>query len=225
MMQETIGNEEPKVCYSYGPYNHIKGSKQWVRLSQGCPHNCPWCYEPRNMEVFRIPKLERKDIGIIDMNLLAKPEALDMIKSLPKKGYKYEFVCGIDYRFLTPEIAEEMKKHHFHRIRIAWDWYYKDQRKIRKALDLLHSVGYKYNDMMVFMICNHCISFEENMKKLDLCKVWNVKVCDCYYDNQTKIFSTYVPNTWTTEQAQSFRRKVRKHNQLVNFRIDPQVSE
>jgi len=224
-MQQRLS--KPEVKYSYGSYNKIKGNRQWIRISEGCPHNCPWCYEPQGNKVFDIPNIVKNDVGIMDMNLLCKPRALDILKSLPiNNGNKieYEFLCGIDHRFLTKEIAEEMKKHHFKRIRLAWDWFYKDQMKIRDALKILYSVGYHPEDLILFMICNHpSVSYDECLKKLDLCKVWNVKVADCYYDNQTNISKTFIPIGWKTKQARAFRKRVRKHNQLVNFKIDPQI--
>lgn len=225
-MQKRLS--KPEVKYSYGSYNKIKNNKQWIRITEGCPHNCPWCYEPQEQKVFDIPKIEKNDIGIMDMNMLCKPEALDILRSLPinnGKKIEYEFICGIDYRFLTKEIAEEMKKHHFKRIRLAWDWFYKDQMQIRDALKIFYSVGYKPEDLIIFMICNHpSISYDECLKKLDLCKVWNVKVADCYYDNQTKINKKFIPIGWTSKQAKDFRSKVRKHNQLVLFKVDPQIN-
>jgi len=56
---------------------------------------------------------------------------------------------------------------------------------------------------------------------LDLCKVWNVKVCDCYFDGQ--VSPHIVPIFWTEQQIRDFRKRVRKHNQLVNFGIDPEI--
>jgi len=168
MQSRLIEEQKTKVKYSYGAYNKIKGDCQWIRLSQGCPHQCPWCYEPYQNKIFETPKIERHKVGIIDMNLLCKHEALQILKDLPINNgntIEYEFVCGIDYRFLTKEIAQEIRKHHFKRIRIAWDWFYKDQMRIRDALKILYSVGYKSKDIMIFMICNHpSISFEENCK-------------------------------------------------------------
>lgn len=215
------------VKYSFGAYNKIKGDQQWIRLSQGCLHQCPWCYEPQQYEVYSVPEIVKNKVGIIDMNLLCKPEALDILRLLPINNgtvIEYEFICGIDYRFLTLDIAKEMKRHHMKRVRIAWDWFYNDQVKIKDALKLLYSVGYKSKDIMVFMICNHpSISYEENLKKLDLCKVWNVLCADCYFDNQVGIHKKFIPIGWTTKQAYDFRNRVRKHNQLVNFGIDPQI--
>ena len=226
-MQKRLGTK-PTVKYNLGSYNKIKDDKQWIRLTEGCPHNCPWCYEPKEQKVFKIPEIEKNDVGIIDMNFLCKENALNILKELPINNGKkivYEFVCGIDYRFLTTEIAQEMRKHNFKRVRLAWDWFYKDQLKIKDALKMFYDVGYKPNDLILFMICNHpSVSYDENCMKLDLCKVWNVKVADCYYDNQINVFKKFIPIGWTTEQAHSFRRKVRKHNQLVNFGIDPELS-
>jgi len=231
MQQRLI--PKTKIKYYYGPYNKIKINKkgikkQWMRLSQGCPHNCPWCYEPQKYEVYDIPKIECNKVGIIDMNLLCKSQALKILRSLPVdngKVIEYDFICGIDYRFLTREIAEEIKKHHVKRIRLAWDWFYKDQLKFKDALQILYSVGYKPKQIMVFMICNHpSISYKECLRKLDLCKVWNVLVADCYYDNQVRIHEKFTPIAWTTKQAYEFRSRVRKHNQLVNFGCDPEIN-
>ena len=225
-MQKRLGSE-PTVKYSYGSYNKIKDDKQWIRLTEGCPHNCPWCYEPTEQKVFSIPEIVKHDIGIMDMNLLCKKDALQILQNLPVNNGKkivYEFLCGIDYRFLTPDIAQELKCHHFKRIRLAWDWFYKDQLKIKDALKILYAVGYKPEDLILFMICNHpSISYKENCLKLDLCKIWNVKVADCYYDNQIEIFKKFIPIGWTTEQAHSFRRSVRKHNRMCIWKIDPVV--
>ena len=104
---------------------------------------------------------------------------------------------------------------------MAWDWFYKDQFKIKKAYDMLLKAGYKPRDIMIFMICNWKIPFKENCQKLDLCKVWNVQVSDCYFDNQ--VFPNVIPIHWKTEELKEFRKKCRKHNQLVNFGIDPEL--
>lgn len=223
-MQKTLG--EPKVKYSYGPYNKIKGDTQAIRITEGCPNQCPYCYEPAEFKVFRVPEIVRNKVLIYDMNLLAKPEAVNIIRELSAKRVDgkvvyYELVCGIDYRFLTQEIADLLKAGRFGKIRLAWDWFYEDQFKIKRAVDMLYRVGYNGKDIMIFMICNWKIPYNENCKKLDLCKVWNVQVADCYFDNQ--IFPNVQPIFWKPEELKSFRAKCRKHNQLVNFGIDPEL--
>lgn len=227
-IQQRIGPKDVTLRkpYNYGPYNKFNDTEQWIRITEGCPHNCPFCYEPQEIKVFDIPKIERNHVKIMDMNLLCKKESLEIIEDLGEKRVNgkvvhYELICGIDHRFLTQEIAYALKESRFKNVRLAWDWGYIDQRKIKKAIRIFVKAGYKPNELMVFMICNWRIPFEENNKKLDLCKVWNVKVCDCYFDGQ--VSPKIIPMFWISKEIREFRKKVRKHNQLVNFKIDPEV--
>ena len=212
--------------YSTGPYNKMNDKEQWVRISQGCPNRCDFCYEPSERIVFPIPKIERNIVKIMDMNLLSQEYALDIILQLGhqkvnNKVVHYELVCGIDHRFLHIHLAGALKESRFQKIRLAWDFAYLDQFRIRKALKMLMDVGYRSRDMTVFMICNWQISYEECLKKLYLCAIWSVKVADCYFDGQ--VSPDIEPIGWTVEQIKDFRRRVRKHNQLVNFEIDPEL--
>jgi len=213
--------------YSLGEYNKSNDIEQWIRITEGCPHNCPYCYEPQEIKIFSIPEIIRNKVKIMDMNLLCKEEAIHIIRELGEKRVNekvvyYECICGIDYRFLTQEIANELKKARFKNIRIAWDWYYADQFRVKKGMDFLIKAGYKPDDMQIFMICNWKIPYKECCQKVDLCKVWNIKVTDCYFDNQTS--PNIKPIEWTEEEIRSFRKMCRKHNHLVNFKCDPEIN-
>ena len=214
--------------YGKGPYNKFDDKEQWIRISEGCPNQCPFCaesFENPGYKIYPIPEIVRNSVKIMDMNLLCKSEALNIIRKLGGKTVNnkvvyYELICGIDYRFLTPLIAEALKICRFKKIRLAWDFGFEFQKEIKAAITLLIKEGYKPNDITVFMICNWRIPYEENLKKLDLCKVWNVKVADCWFDNQ--LSPNILPVHWSGEQIKTFRARVRKHNQLVNFKIDPE---
>lgn len=226
MLKQELLEKERRVNYSYGAYNKFDESEQWIRITEGCPNQCPYCYEPREFKVFGIPEIVRNQVKVMDMNLLAKPEALDIIRELGRRkvGGKvvyYELICGLDYRFMTQEIAKALKEERFQRPRIAWDWGLDQQYRIKDAILMLEKAGYVSKEIMIFMICNWKITQEVNLRKLDLCKVWRVKAADCYYDNQTS--PNIQPVFWTVEQIKEFRRKVRDHNQLVNFGIDPDI--
>ncbi len=214
--------------YSTGPYNKMNDTEQWIRISQGCPNHCAFCYEPPEQKLFQTPPIERNKVKIMDMNLLAQKNAFYVIEQLGtikvnKKVVHYELVCGIDHRFLTSTLAEVLKKSRFQKIRLAWDFAYLDQFRIRKALKMLMVTGYRPREMTVFMICNWEISYEECLKKLYLCAIWSVKVADCYFDGQ--VSPNIKPIGWLPEDIKDFRRRVRKHNQLVNFGIDPELKK
>lgn len=212
--------------YSFGAYNKVSETEQWVRLSEGCPNQCPYCAEPKEERIFGIPDIKRTDVKILDMNLLAKSEALTIIErlGLRKVGNSiihYELTCGIDYRFLTQKLANALKNAHFVNPRIAWDWGLDQQARVKNAIKMLKEAGYHSKEIMIFMVCNWKIPYEANLKKLDLLKVWNVQVADCYFDNQTS--PNFKPIYWTIEQMREFRSKCREHNQIVNFEIFPEI--
>lgn len=212
--------------YSLGPYNKVRGKEQRIRITEGCPNNCPQCYEPTEIKVFEIPEIMRNKVSISDMNLLCKPEALSIIEDLGSRRVKgkvveYELICGIDHRFLTQEIADALYKNRFRRMRLGWDGLYSDQIRIKKAIDRLLKAGYKRHDIMVFMVCNYRIAYEECLLKMDLCKVWNVKVADCYFDGQ--VMPHVIPMFWSGPEIREFRAKTRRHNHLVLFGIDPEI--
>jgi len=213
--------------YSLGSYNKSDGKEQYIRITEGCPNDCPYCYEPTEIKLFDVPEIIRNDVKIMDMNLLCKPEALEIIKELGLKKVNnrvvyYSLICGVDWRFMTQELADALKASRFKKIRFAWDYTFKDQIKIKDTVKMLRKAGFKgKSDIMIFMVCNWKIPYETNLKKLDLLKIWNCQVSDCWFDNQ--LSPNIKPIHWEEWQIKDFRKRCRKHNQMVTFGIDPEL--
>jgi hypothetical protein len=217
----------PKIRTTYGKsqYNYVKGDKQRIELHRGCPWGHEYCYEPKIDEDFPIPELVKNHVEILDMNLLARKDVLQVLKDLclkmvHNKVVHYEAVCGFDFRFLTQDIADWLKLARFINIRLAWDGTLSDQYRIKDALQMLLKAGYKAKEISFFMIVNWRIPRVECERKLDLLKVWNVKVCDCCYDGGYR-YAT--PLLWTRKDLTMFRAKCRTHNLLVLFGIYPEL--
>lgn len=230
--QQILGTKKRKpiarTTYGGPQYNVVKGNVQRIELHRGCPWSKihDYCYEPFEHEDFPIPELKRNQVQILDMNFLARKDAIEIIKELGLKRVNrrvihYELICGIHFSYITQELADVLKGSRFIRPRIAWDGPLKDQKKIKKAIKILTNAGYKRKEIMLFMIVNWRISYIECLRKLDLMKVWNVKVCDCCYDGG---YNNAIPEYWTLKEIKDIRLKSRKHNQIVLFEIDPQPS-
>lgn len=214
--------------YSLGAYNKFDDKEQYIRITEGCPNNCPYCYEPLEQKVFGIPEIVRNDVKIMDMNLLCKPEALAILKELENKRVNgkvvyYSLICGIDWRFLTPELAQALKDARIVKVRFAWDFGFHNQFRVFHAVKMLNNVGYSKRQIMMFMVCNWKTPYEVNLRKLDLAKVWGVQVSDCWYDNQLP--PNIKPIHWTADQIKDFRKRCRKHNHLITFGFDPEVRD
>lgn len=197
---------------------------QQIQLTRGCPNNCAYCYEPKEMEYFHLPVIKDNEVQILDMNFLANPKVKDHIKWLGEqrinnKVVRYELICGIDYRLMDQETADLLFKNRFIKVRWAWDYQFGLQYQMRDVFKMFVKAGYKPNSLSVFILVNWKIPYVDCVKKLDLLKVWNVKVNDCCWDGGYKLAK---PVFWKPEHIKNFRAMCRKHNQLVNFKIDPE---
>jgi len=214
------------MVYDRSKYNVSNETEQWIRLGDGCPNNCAYCYCPTDIIQYEIPEINRNKVKIMDMNLLCYPNALEIIKELGTRKVNgkvvyYELICGIDHRFLTLELAIALKESRFKNIRFAWDYGYHLQKVIKKSVDILKKAGYKPKEISIFVLSNWKTPYCDCIRKLDLMKIWNVKVNDCWFDNQLP--PKIKPIHWTYEQCKNFRRLCRKHNQMVLFGIDPEL--
>ncbi len=227
-----------QVAYHSEFYNEFNDTEQWIRLSDGCFRNCWNCYCPTQKLSYEVPEIVRNKVVILDMNFLyACPEPLNIIQKLGsqrvngKKVY-YDFYCGLDFTLLTPTVCEALKLYRFGRftnkrkyisgIRMAWDRSIREQKEIKKAVQMLKEAGYNPKSLQVFMLCNGKeVSFGECKLKLDLMKIWNVQVADCWYDNQKR--GSVEPIGWTKSECDDFGRLCRDHNLMVMYGIHPEI--
>jgi hypothetical protein len=189
-----------------------------IQFTSGCPNQCKYCYEPKEIKVYDPIIPYQEEVQILDMNFLANPRAKEILKSLPKK--RWEFICGVDFRRLDQEICNLLREKGFIKIRWAWDYTFNSQKTHQRVWKMFKKAGYRSEQLSVFIIVNWKIPFVDCCKKLDLLKVWNVKVNDCCFDGGYKQAK---PIHWTPEQIKKFRAMCRKHNQMVLFKIDPEL--
>lgn len=205
--------------YSVGDYNQIIKGDQWIRLSEGCPNNCEYCAETKvngsKPIYYEIPEITKNKVKIIDMNLTYKPKFIEYITKLGEikvngKKVVYELVCGIDYRYMTQEKADALKKNGFKQIRLAWDYGYHLAYKIKDCIDMLLKSGYKSKEIQVFMIANYKVNPREFIRKIHSLAFWNVQVSDCWFDNQKK--GNVKPIWWDHKEIEFIGSLCRDHN-------------
>jgi hypothetical protein len=212
--------------YSKGFYNKFKDQEQYIRISEGRPNKCLYCAESYENGIepiyYEIPEIVRNKVIILDMNLIYKPKAMEIIEDLGRrkvnnKTVYYDLQCGIDWRYMTQDIASALKRNHFINIRFAWDYSYNQVYKIWDCIKYLKNAGYDPKGIMIFMICNWKISYEECCKKLETLKFWGCQISDCWFDNQLP--PNILPKHWTQEQIKDFRHRCRDHGIMARHNV------
>jgi len=239
MQTRLITKERKRFEYSEDQINYLNKEFHVFETHRGCPHGCPFCFEPQISVRFPIPEIKSNKIKIIDMNFLSQPNLIKRIRELGSKTYDdklvyYDLVCGIDFRKINQDIADELMKNRFglfdknsnwkKGLRFAWDWTLKDQYKVKDCVNFLLKAGYKKQYLEVFILSNWMINKAECELKLDVLKVWGLKACNCVWLKDLRN-SKIIPEHWTEKEIFDFRAKCTLHNTLVNFKLYPDLKK
>lgn len=112
--------EVESMCPDYSLYPQYTGyrkrlskQKAYGRLTMGCPRGCGFCHvAPKegkcSHKVADVSQFWRGQGHIVlnDPNILACPDAVDLLHQLRDTGASIEFNQGLDARLMTPEKAE-----------------------------------------------------------------------------------------------------------------------
>jgi hypothetical protein len=234
-----IGLYQNGIAETYSPaYDMVNVDYQIIHASRGCFRRCNFCgtwkIEPDVSYKKSIKdEIKKRKLVFYDNNLIANPNIKDILSEIAE--YKFpdnsrvscESQSGLDGRILIkhPEIATFFKKARFQHPRIAWDGSYKLWPKIKDQIQILKDAGYPSEDIFIFMLFNHDLSYEEMRLKLDACRRWRVRVIDCRFrplDSVTDGYNTrakeqpegeyYIHKGWSDRQVRAFRRAVRRQN-------------
>lgn len=82
-------------------------------LTRGCPNKCKWCVVPTKegkitpyMDIEEIAIDGRKNIILMDNNVLASDYGLQQIEKIVSMGVRVDFNQGLDARLVTDDIAQ-----------------------------------------------------------------------------------------------------------------------
>ena len=105
-------------------------------------------------------------------------------------------------------------------MRLAWDLGLKQEKPLYEVVEMFEKVNYQRSSMIIFVLVNWKITYETCLQKFDIIKSWGIRIDDCTWDTTKKNF---IPLHWSVKDYKDFRKKCRKHNQLITFNgYDPE---
>lgn len=145
-----------KAYPDYDLYPSIDKNTAYGFLTRGCPNRCPWCIVPEKegkikpyMDVEEVAR-ERKNLILMDNNVLACDYGIQQIEKIVKKRYRVDFNQGLDARLVTNDIAKILARVRWiKRIRFGCDTP-AQINEVKKAVSLLDKNGYKGE---IFLYC------------------------------------------------------------------------
>lgn len=166
----------PEIEKAIPDYNLYQLDKKTAYgfLTRGCPNRCKWCVVPAKegnispyMDIEEITVNGRKNIILMDNNVLASGHGLQQIEKIASMGVRVDFNQGLDARLVTDDIARLLAKVKWaKRIRFGCDTP-GQIAECERATALIDKYGYKGE---YFFYCILLHDFKESFERVNYWK-------------------------------------------------------
>ena len=210
-IHSNLPKEIEHVIPDYSLYSQIDNKTAYGFLTRGCPNKCKWCIVPKKegkitpyMDIEEIAVNGRKNIILMDNNVLASDYGLQQIEKIISMGVRVDFNQGLDARLVTEDIAKLLAKVKWLKhIRFGCDTPGQIS-ECDRAATLLDKYGYKKE---YFFYCILLNDFKESFERVNYWKKKGkryIPYCQPYRDLDKK--EQIIPQ-WQKDMARWANRR------------------
>lgn len=161
-------------------------------LTRGCPNNCPFCIvsQKEGRKTIKVADLSefwngQKVIKLLDANLLACREHMDLLQQLADSKAYVDFTQGLDARLINEKNVEILSKIKVKMIHFAFDLM-KNEKAIVKGLDLYKkATNIDARKAGVYVLTNYNTTHEEDLYRCNVISELGYKPYVMIYNKPT----------------------------------------
>jgi radical SAM superfamily enzyme YgiQ (UPF0313 family) len=173
---------DPHIEYAYPDYSlypEYTKDTAFGFLTRGCPRQCSFCLvsKKEGNKSEKVADLNffwngQKYIKLLDGNILACPDKLELLDQLIESKAYIDFTQGLDIRFVTNEITVKIMQMKIKTVRFAWDS--KDKTIYKKLKKFKRKTKLNRRKLCVYVLVNFNTNF-----KYDLYRVNKLRKIGC----------------------------------------------
>ena len=170
---ENLDDEIEHMFPDYSLYPEHTKDTAYGFLTRGCCNNCDFCIVSKkegrcSKKVADLYEFwnGQKFIKLLDPNILACKEHMDLLNQLSESGSFVDFTQGLDAKFVNDANLEILNKINIKRIHFAFD----TMKNEKKIVDGLKKVKKKLfvneNKMIVYILTNYDTTFDQDIYRI-----------------------------------------------------------
>ena len=174
-MDNRLPEEIEHMLPDYTLYPELTQDTAYGFLTRGCPNACPFCIVSgkEGRVSHKVADLSewwtgQKNIVLMDPNILACRDSLDLLDQLAVSGAWVDINQGLDARLLTRENIEALKRIKLKEVHFAWDLM-KNSKRVIHGLNLWKRYGKKNKHGSwgtVYVLTNFNTTMAENLFRI-----------------------------------------------------------
>lgn len=159
----------------YALYPKLTKNKAYGFLTRGCPNNCAFCHvsKKEGLVSHKVADLSewwngQKEIVLLDANILACRQHIELLEQLAQSGAKVDFTQGLDARFINEKNLAILKRIKIKTMHFAFD-FMRNERRIIKGLKLAKErLNISDRDSIVYMLTHFDTSIKDDIYRVKM---------------------------------------------------------
>lgn len=170
---KNLPDEVEHIYPDYSLYPEYTKDTAYGFLTRGCCNNCSFCIVSKkeglcSHKVANLSEFWRgqKKIKLLDPNLLACREHLELLQQLADSKAKVDFTQGLDARFINEQNIEILKQINISMLHFAFD-FMKFEKQIINGLSFAkEKLQISDRNAIVYMLTNYDTTIEEDLYRI-----------------------------------------------------------
>lgn len=185
----ALPDEIEHIFPDYSLYKRAAGTAYGF-LTRGCPRGCPFCHvaAKEGRQARRVAHIGefwngQKNIVLLDPNLLAARERLEILQEIAGTKAAVNFCQGLDIRLFDDDIIRELAKIRIKALHIAYDSM--DNSKLIEAnIEKYISQTSAATKITCYILTNYSTTLAEDLHRIEFCRRMRINPYPMIYDKQ-----------------------------------------
>lgn len=172
---KPLPKEIEHIYPDYSLYPELTHNKAYGFLTRGCCNDCGFCIVSKKEGRCSVKVADltewwngQKEIVLLDPNILACKDRKELLQQLIDSGAKVDFTQGLDARFVTPEIAEMLKRNKTKTYHFAFDFMKNENQIVKGLKTFVDVVKPNERNAIVYILTNFDTTFEQDYYRVNM---------------------------------------------------------